>query len=299
VGAVTIFNRREALRNPLRVSSKFDSSTSILTPSFTSSRVSISINRSHIRRVRCTSYDTPSSLFTRLCVCIVCAQNVSTSLSITMASTRNKQVVRTPYQPIFPHLLGVTTQSIIPIPTNELSKRTQPPLAEQTLTPVSSVGGLGDRSRSSASRPARVISASADDDDHLMDRWCFYCDKQFRRIHEKFVICQTCHAFTACRECWATKGNRIGYNKATLESRQRDLLHADATRTRPRWPRLEYHKFTMEHANSKRSRGELEFAIADSTAWDDSESDSEGSTSELDDHSTPDESSSEHSDACD
>jgi hypothetical protein len=105
------------------------------------------------------------------------------------------------------------------------------------------------------------------DDDHLLDRWCFYCAKQFH-LTEKFVICLKCHAFTACTACWITKDNAQGYFKSVLEARQQQLLEADAERKKPRWPGLEKHEFTMEHANSDAPDASMEYCVVDSSSWD-------------------------------
>jgi hypothetical protein len=100
---------------------------------------------------------------------------------------------------------------------------------------------------------------------------CFYCDRRFGRL-EKFIICTVCYGFRACESCYTKNGNATGWNVDKMERRRALLLALDRLRSPSKVEHdgLEAHEFTMEHANWDTELGESDFAVADSTYWDES-----------------------------
>jgi hypothetical protein len=72
--------------------------------------------------------------------------------------------------------------------------------------------------------------------------WCFYCEVQLP-YHERFVYCQTCYGFISCRNCWEGPTNDDVYHRQRKAKLLRQPDHDE------RWPSLDQHFFTNEHAD--------------------------------------------------
>ena len=94
------------------------------------------------------------------------------------------------------------------------------------------------RSRSRSRSPSPPSPASK-----YTDIYCFYCAKRFL-LRDRFVVCDVCNGFTSCVRCWT----RTEWSKGSLREHQAELLK----RWPHRWPHLQSHDFTMEHARCDR-----------------------------------------------
>lgn len=86
---------------------------------------------------------------------------------------------------------------------------------------------------------------------------CFYCrDRILRR--ERFIICDTCYAFTSCRKCWLSPTPSYGSKGRSLqwlETQKAEIIAQELRRKakeplyRLRWEHLGAHTFDSLHAD--------------------------------------------------